>query len=145
MNPEHALQLLELGRGVLAGLLMDLRRDIIDLKLEYPELAERFISLRDELDLSSDRADSLSPANTMLSRELWVKRRREADREFTDLVNTIRTKPNFSNFLQPPTSEELMSVADEGPIIVVNTNSFRNDAFIVQRGLGGRRTSIYGD
>ncbi|KAI9896028.1 hypothetical protein N3K66_009097 [Trichothecium roseum] len=133
-SPEHALQLLELGRGIIAGLLMDLRWDIGDLKSEHPELAEKFISLRDELDSSTDREDSLPPINTMLSRELRVKRRREADREFTILIDTIRTKPNFSNFLQPPTSKELMSAANEGPVVIINTSSFRNDAFIVQRG-----------
>lgn len=32
----HALQLLELGRGVIAGLLMDMRGDISSLKREHP-------------------------------------------------------------------------------------------------------------
>jgi hypothetical protein len=44
------LQPLELSRGVIAGVLMELRGDISDLKQQHPDLADEFVSLRDELD-----------------------------------------------------------------------------------------------
>jgi hypothetical protein len=37
-EPHHALKLLELGRGVITGLLMEMRTDISDLKLKHREI-----------------------------------------------------------------------------------------------------------
>jgi hypothetical protein len=54
----HTLQLLELGRGVIAGLLIEISGDISDLKQQYPDIANEFISLRDELDTPVDRTTS---------------------------------------------------------------------------------------
>ncbi|KAL7917666.1 CHAT domain-containing protein [Trichoderma austrokoningii] len=133
-TPEDALQLLELGRGVIASLLMDMRGDITDLRQGHPDLAEKFILLRDELDSPTHNVISPTAADEMSSWELQAKRRREADREFSDVIDTIRAQPRFSNFLHPPTAEELMSATDKGPIVVVNISWFRCDAILIQPG-----------
>src|SRR4051812_48409990 len=57
-----ALRLLELGRGVIASLLMDMRGDISDLRRDHPGLADEFIFLRDELDTPAD-GPTLSNSN----------------------------------------------------------------------------------
>jgi hypothetical protein len=41
----HTLQVLELRRGVIAGLLIEMCGDISNLKQHYPVLADEFISL----------------------------------------------------------------------------------------------------
>ncbi|KAL7934285.1 CHAT domain-containing protein [Trichoderma chlorosporum] len=128
-----ALRLLELGRGVIASLVMDMRGDITDLQVKHSDLAERFRLLRDELD-SPAQNSSVLPTDKVSSWELRAKRRREADKEFTEVINAIRAQPGFSNFLQPPAIEELVSAADQGPIVVVNISSFRCDAFLVELG-----------
>ncbi|RYP29513.1 hypothetical protein DL767_006703 [Monosporascus sp. MG133] len=128
----HALRLLELGRGVIAGLLMEIRSDISDLQQQHPNLADEFTSLRDELDVPTDRTSPVSTDDT-LSWELQTKRRREADQKFNELIMKIRTQPGFHNFLLPPTAEELMAAADPDPIIVVNLSSYRCDAFTIKR------------
>ncbi|KAL7919051.1 CHAT domain-containing protein [Trichoderma austrokoningii] len=132
--PEHALQLLELGRGVIASLLMDMRGDITDLRQKFPELAEKFTSLRDELDLPAQDALFRNSTNTKSSWELQMKRRREVDEEFNNVIDIIRAQPGFFNFLRPPAAEELMSTAEQGPIIILNLNLFHGDAFLIQRG-----------
>lgn len=48
-DERQAVQLLELGRCVIAGLLLEMRTDISDLKQQHPVLAAEFESLRDEL------------------------------------------------------------------------------------------------
>ncbi|KAL7918917.1 CHAT domain-containing protein [Trichoderma austrokoningii] len=131
--PQDALRLLELGRGVIASLLMDMRGDITSLQQEHPGLAEKFRLLRDELDLPTYNATSLT-SDKLSSWELQIRRRREADKEFNEVIDTIRAQPGFSDFLQQPAAEELKSAADQGPIIVVNITSFRCDAFLIQRG-----------
>ena len=131
-EPVHALRLLELGRGVIAGLLLEIRTDISALELQHPELATEFASLRDELD-SPVSATALPTSNDNApSPESQAKRRREAAQSFTDVVARIRKEPGFHNFLLPPTADELMAAADCGSIVVVNV-SYRCDAFLIER------------
>ncbi|KAF9781449.1 hypothetical protein IL306_013445 [Fusarium sp. DS 682] len=131
-GPYHALQLLELSRGVIAGLLMEMRGDISDLKRKHPGLAKEFISLRDELDSLMDSTAFYTSSGSTSSWESRVRRRREADDEFTKIIARIREQRGFQNFLLPPTAEELMMTADPDPIIVVNSSPYRSDAFLVE-------------
>lgn len=90
-----ALELLELGRGVIAGLLLDLRTDISDLRLQYPTLADEFASLRNELDSPTERIVLLTPDHDTYSQELQARRRREANQRFEELIGEIRSQPGF--------------------------------------------------
>ncbi|EGE00902.1 hypothetical protein TESG_08196 [Trichophyton tonsurans CBS 112818] len=107
-TPYQALRLLELGRDVIAGLLMEMRRDI-----RYPHLADKFTNL--------------------LSKESRVKRRHEASQSFEKLIDKIRAQPKFHNFLLPPTADEMMEAANPGPIIVINVSPYRCDSFLIER------------
>jgi hypothetical protein len=49
-NPYYALYLLELGRGVLASLQVEVRSDMPDLKSLYPIYAQQFDDIRNQLD-----------------------------------------------------------------------------------------------
>lgn len=131
--PEDALSLLEHGRGVIASLLMDMRGDTADLQRQYPNLAERFSLLRDELDLPGCSTISPNSTDNLVSRELQISRYREANREFREVIDTIRIQPDFSNFLQPPDVKELIGAAEQGPIIILNLH-FRSHAFLIQPG-----------
>ncbi|KAI1504695.1 CHAT domain-containing protein [Biscogniauxia marginata] len=124
---DNALRLLELGRGIIAGLLMDMRVDISDLHQKYPALADEFVSLRDELD-----SPGVLPGDDMSTWETQAKQRREADEKFSKLMTTIRAKPEFGRFLLPPDRDELMAVADPDPIVVINLSPYRCDAFIIE-------------
>ena len=128
-----ALRLLEVGRGVIAGLLMDMRRDISDLRRDHPDLADEFILLRDELDSPIDGPILSNPDNTTSSWELQAKRRRGADQKFSELITRIRSKPGFYNFLLPPTANELIAAADPDPVVVINVSAYRCNAFLVER------------
>jgi len=46
---DRAIELLEQGRGILLSQALDIRTDMIELTGQYPDLAERFIALRDGL------------------------------------------------------------------------------------------------
>jgi len=48
------LQLLELGRGILANLPLEIRSDISSLHTKYPKVVERFQNLRDQIDRPAD-------------------------------------------------------------------------------------------
>lgn len=146
----HALQLLDLGRGVIAGELMDMREDISDLQHQHPDLAQEFVALRDELDSAIDTTAIIPSTDSMLSRETmttatttsaaktrsWeeqAERRREANQRFDDLIRRIRAQDEFENFLLPPSADDLMASAEAGPVIVVNVSNARSDAFLITR------------
>ncbi|KAI1359679.1 CHAT domain-containing protein [Xylaria arbuscula] len=124
----EALRILELGRGIVAGILMDMRVDISDLRRAYPNLADEFESLRDTLD-----TPTVTPNNDMSTWEVQAKEHREADDRFNKLIDEIRAKPEFVNFLLPPDQKELIAMANPDPIIVVNLSHYRCDAFIIER------------
>ncbi|KIW24844.1 uncharacterized protein PV07_10532 [Cladophialophora immunda] len=59
-----------------------MRGDISDLKQEYPDLADEFVSLRSELESPADRVTGLT-ADGISSWESQAKRRREAEEQFS--------------------------------------------------------------
>ncbi|EGX46138.1 hypothetical protein AOL_s00110g302 [Orbilia oligospora ATCC 24927] len=112
----RALQLLELGRGVITGLRFGARTDLSELRLQYPELAGRFEQLRSIL-------DSGTAASALVSLE-EIDVSYDANIEFEKIIDSIRSLPNFENFLLPPGVDELMDAACQGPIVVINVSAF---------------------
>ncbi|KAK6495590.1 hypothetical protein TWF481_002638 [Arthrobotrys musiformis] len=129
----RALQSLELGRGVIASLLMDMRGDISSLRHQHPDLAEEFVSLRNALDSPVDRLISPLLTDNMPSWKSQAQSRYELDRRFTELIATIRAKHGFDRFLLPPMETEIKDAACSGPVVVINPSSYRCDAFLVER------------
>lgn len=130
-KPSEALELLELGRGVVAGLTLEMRTDISELDRKHPELAKEFVSLRDKLDAPIAQSTLSVRDDTATTRELRAKSRREAEERFGQLIKEIRTRHGFKTFLRP-TAEQFMAAADPGPIVIVNVSHYRCDAFIVK-------------
>lgn len=131
--PEECLRLLELGRGVMASLLLETRTEITDLEQSFPDLATRFESLRDELDapLNLEMTRISVDHDDLSSWETQAQRRRELDISFKEVIEEIRTKTEFENFLLPPEVQDLLGAASSGPIVVLNANHWRCDAFLI--------------
>ncbi|MCJ1328910.1 hypothetical protein MMC10_005587 [Thelotrema lepadinum] len=130
-RPYDALRLLEIGRGVIAGLLLEMRGDLSSLQQECPDLATEFITLRDTLDNNGEDSVLLRFDAESKSKEESSKKRREADKRLSELIEEIRTKHGFSGFLLPPTEEEMIRLADPDPIVITNISHFRCDAFLI--------------
>lgn len=77
----QALQLLEVGRGIISGLLLDMRTDLSSLREAHPDWADRFETLRDRLHSAGD-VDSLNldsgEGMSSFPRELKEQSRRQA-------------------------------------------------------------------
>ncbi|CAJ0546912.1 Ff.00g015390.m01.CDS01 [Fusarium sp. VM40] len=127
-GPVIALSMLERGRGMLAAALDDLHTDIDALKDKHPDLATKFVALRNKLG-----QDEKPYASSDLAWNQGSNQRYEAGEEFDKLVNQIRTQPGFEDFLLPPTESQIMWAATPGPIVVVNTCLLRCDAIIIER------------
>ncbi|KAH7264439.1 CHAT domain-containing protein [Fusarium solani] len=109
-----ALRLLEMGRQSLAASVAELRPDLVALRRDYPELAERIDSLRDELQDDSPRQHTASG-------------------EFDTLLDEIRQKEGFERFLKPPSNKEIHEAA-QGHLIVLTVSAYRGvDAILIGR------------
>jgi tetratricopeptide (TPR) repeat protein len=131
-GPLAALRLLELGRGVLATSLEEMRAEASELRRDHPGLFEKFTDLRDELTASLRRNELVSDARNKLAAQWQGSRRYHADQELEKLVAEIRKLPNFDRFLLSPAEGELMSAARRGPVVVVNLSQYRCDAVLVE-------------
>jgi len=49
-SASDAVQLLELGRGVISNLEIESRPDLTDLRQQHPQMANKFVQLGDQLD-----------------------------------------------------------------------------------------------
>lgn len=114
-DPERAVELLELGRSVLWGQLLDARTDLTALCEAHPEVGARLDQLRERLDGPGQGAD---------------ERRQLAD-EWDRLITHVRTLDGFARFLLPPPFEELSRAAEDGPVVIVNVSRHRCDALVV--------------
>ncbi|KAK6540848.1 hypothetical protein TWF694_008231 [Orbilia ellipsospora] len=127
----HAVRLLELGRGLIAGLRFGTRSDLTDLREQHLEMAEKFERLRDTLDLPDPSSRDLATVDTDQTYLKRINQVHRAGLEFEKTVSEIRLLPNFQNFLLPPQAEELMAAANLGPIVLINISD-RCDALIVE-------------
>ncbi|KAL4751015.1 CHAT domain-containing protein, partial [Aspergillus terricola var. indicus] len=122
-----ALNLLELGRGVLAASVEEVRSDIQDLQGKYPVLAKKFVQLRAILD------KPIPHSRHEASWEAQARQRAEASKEYDKLIVDIRKQPGFDNFLQAPSEKEMQHAAQKGPIIIINISQYRCDAILVEQ------------
>jgi tetratricopeptide (TPR) repeat protein len=127
-----ALNYLEQGRGVLATSLEEMRTDILGLRERYPELADRFVHLRDELELSAMRNTSFLDQDRVSSWQGQGSRRYDAGNELDKVIIEIRKQPGFEDFLIAPGEREMLAAARSGAIVVINVSGRRCDAVLVE-------------
>lgn len=126
----RALQLLEMGRSVLLTQVLRTRSDVSDLRDRYPELADRFARLRQQLDRGSDARSILTHRTTAVSEE--ERRGRQAlARDLAATTARIRSLPGFGSFMRPPGAEELVAAASEGPVVTFATHRRATEALIL--------------
>ncbi|NED02230.1 CHAT domain-containing protein [Streptomyces sp. SID6648] len=121
-SAQRTLRVLEQGRAVLTSQLLETRGDVSELRRRHPDLAERFVRLRDLLDGEAD----LDTGPGSLDRP-------RAATELTAVIKEIRSRTGFASFARPPDPGSLLGEADEGPIVVFNCFPVRCDALLVQR------------
>ncbi|MEV0478273.1 hypothetical protein AB0I50_52415, partial [Streptomyces prunicolor] len=139
-DPERALSLLELGRGVLLNRRSGIRADLADLHDADADLAERFEELRDAIDrldhppLTLPTSLSETETETETTAEATGRereRRRDLEAELALVVRRIRALPGQDAFQLPPSVESLLAEAAHGPVVVVNVSEYRCDALLL--------------
>jgi tetratricopeptide (TPR) repeat protein len=140
-DPAGAIQLLETGRGVIAGAFFE-QSEVSALEKDHPEMARSFIRLRDQLDTSSSRtflATAEQPTIAVgaeghtIASETEGHQRQEAGLQLARLLETIRSQPNFERFLLPMSEADMTKATSYGPIVILNVSSHRCDALIIMQ------------
>ncbi|MFF4059263.1 CHAT domain-containing protein [Streptomyces sp. NPDC001668] len=130
----RALQLIEVGRGVLHSQALDMRSDLAELRERHPDLAHHFEVLRDELDRPMELASLPEPEGQTSAAVRAVdaeeQRRSRADQLRATLVS-IRAQHGFASFARPPAVSELLAQATSGPVVSFNVSHYRTDALLL--------------
>ncbi|KAI0186238.1 CHAT domain-containing protein [Xylaria flabelliformis] len=123
-SPVVALEFLEQGRQALMTSNEYLRTNLFELERTHPDLAQQFLRLQRELEdvhSSEETLDLLSIGDvTEYALQGQANRRHSASNEFERLIDKIRGKKGFENFLLPLTDEEMRAAAKDGPLVVLN-------------------------
>lgn len=147
---EQALALVEAGRAVLLGQIMETRADLDDLRAAHPQLAARFVDLRDRVDRHTNRTVHTDPEAGQLKHltELYMglstaaggsdatsrsdppEQIQLAD-ELAATLRHIRELDGFATFGLPPTTRELLAGAVHGPVVTFTVTNSRCDALIL--------------
>jgi CHAT domain/Tetratricopeptide repeat len=126
-DPAGAVEIAELGRGVMLASQMNARTDLSDLEQAEPELAARFRQVRDQLALTdSTRGAWQADAARLIDErnQLWA--------QHDQLLDKIRQNPHFTRFLLSPRLTELRAAAGgSGTVVLVNAALRRSDAIII--------------
>ena len=62
-----------------------------------------------------------------------VQRRNQVAKDLEHILQQVRQKPGFKNFLRAESETYLLSAAQEGPIVVLNDSKLRIDAIIITK------------
>ncbi|WBB78084.1 CHAT domain-containing protein [Micromonospora sp. WMMD882] len=127
----RALELWEQGRNISLERELQLRSDVTPLAARHPELADRFVRLRD--DLIAPPAEASPDERFAAIRQ--ADRRFQLAREWNHLLSRIRELPGFADFLRPPRAFDLLGVGDEGPVVMINVSRHRSDALLITDGV----------
>ncbi|WP_051793596.1 CHAT domain-containing protein [Kibdelosporangium aridum] len=115
-----AVEIAELGRGILLAAQLDSRTDLTDLEEADPKLASAFHHVRAQLNASDDTPTG---STVTFRRRLWA--------EYDDLLAQIRRRPGFARFLLPARFTDLRAAATGGAVLLVNAGENRGDAIII--------------
>ena len=119
-TPFDAIQALELGRGVIAGSLNEMRVDVFDLRHKHEKLADDYIDLRNQFNTSTTSTRHRANQRYNISQKL------------DQMIQRIRQLPGFERFLLAPSEDEVKRAAKSGPIVIINVSSYRCDALIIE-------------
>jgi hypothetical protein len=118
----------------MASTKIDMRPEMTLLATKHAEQAKRFNELRDEIDATSFGTSEIEIAERDLYYTTVARTRsfRLSD-EFEAVKKEIRKLEGFEGFLKGFSDTDLMAIAAQGPIVVLNIAPLRSDALLVTK------------
>ncbi|KAG2139846.1 uncharacterized protein EDB93DRAFT_1298115 [Suillus bovinus] len=127
-NLQHAVELVEHGRGQQWSLASRLRTPVEALESANPTLAHNYLQLSKRV---SDAAQSSATITDRAAADRAATEYRKFVKEWEDAVAKIRDLPAFSRFLLPPSYKDLQEAARQGLVIVLIASQYSCSAIIV--------------
>ncbi|KAI1036834.1 hypothetical protein LB503_003312 [Fusarium chuoi] len=128
----EALQVLELGRGVLAKYSEEMLPGPLQLDQLSAEQAEAYAHLRDEL--KGPNTPALVDMGSSFQNHIsGLNKRHDLAKELEELIVEIRKLPGFEDLWTAPTEAEILHAAKYGPIVVINVSRARCDALLIEK------------
>ncbi|MDG4830594.1 CHAT domain-containing protein [Solwaraspora sp. WMMD1047] len=115
-DPSGAVEVAELGRGVLLASQANTRVDLVELAEHNPRLADRFGWVCERLNTPDFPVDE--------RRRWWA--------DYDALLAEIRQLPRLERFLAAPRHTDLRLAVTGGRAVLVNASRHRSDAVIIQ-------------
>ncbi|KAJ7475011.1 CHAT domain-containing protein [Mycena latifolia] len=132
-----AVEWLEQGRSVIWGQVLTLRTPVDDLHMVHPKLAAELVSISNLLETSGTRS-GIEAASFGHPQSLQATAHQYHDHAVRrdKLLQQIRGLAGFEQFLLPKPISELSPAAKIGPVVLLNTSSYRSDALVIIPGVG---------
>ncbi|KAG8760118.1 hypothetical protein FRC14_004006 [Serendipita sp. 396] len=130
---DKALEWLEQGRFIVWTQILQLRTPVDQLRDVEPDLADHLLRLSRLLDQGIH--DSNPQSESKRSPEQEARQYRTLATERDELVEKVRSLPNFNDFLRPSKLQRLAEAAKSGPVVVVNVSEMRCDALALASGV----------
>ncbi|KIJ41386.1 hypothetical protein M422DRAFT_255581 [Sphaerobolus stellatus SS14] len=135
-NLTLALEWLEEGRSIVWGQILQLHTPVDELHLKYPEYAEQLSKVSGALaDAGISRNTQNIQEGDLQSYQLTLEEEAQTHHalaaEYSQLIEQIHTLEGFNDFLQPKKLSELVHVAKNGPVAVINVHESRCDALVL--------------
>jgi tetratricopeptide (TPR) repeat protein len=128
---DSALAWLEQGRTLAWNQILQIRSPFDDLKKENPELAEKIISLSQELEVDYNKKQNkdLNPIPPVEKSSNFSRNALALERN--KLLEQARTIPGFEGLMKTKEYSEFGVATYDGPVIVINVSRYRCDAVII--------------
>ncbi|KAG1817268.1 CHAT domain-containing protein [Suillus subaureus] len=127
-NLQHAVELVEQGRGQQWSLASRLKTPVEDLQLANPKLAHNYLDLSRRI---SNAAQSSVTITDKAAADWAAVEYRRLTRQWEAAVAEIRNLKAFSRFLLPPSYEDLQAAARQGPVIILIASQYSCSAIII--------------
>lgn len=128
---QKALKALEVGRGIIASLVMDTKHELSMLKENNPDLWSRYTGCQEEIAQANLMNDLRSEATSDQSSRERNEHLRRLYRNLDQLRNEIRQVSRAERSLLSPTEIEMLEMARNGPIVSLNISKISSEAFII--------------
>jgi tetratricopeptide (TPR) repeat protein len=129
-DAEHAMELLEQGRGVLLSQVLA-TRELAGLAERDAALAKRFLLARGELDRLLEPASLVQAALSEDEAQRIERERRRLALELEAVAAQVRTLDGLERFMLAPSAADLVAASSAGPVVMLNISDIRCDALIV--------------
>ncbi|KAG1766620.1 CHAT domain-containing protein [Suillus placidus] len=127
-NIQHAVELVERGRGQQWSLASRLKTPVEDLESANPKLAHNYLELSK---LVSNAAQGSADSTDRAAADRAATKYRKLTEQWEAAVTEIRNLQAFSRFLLPPLYADLQAAARHGPVIILIASQYSCSAIIV--------------